>query len=141
MQLGRQLAAGRATLRCLARSLGLPDDDEFARSVILEDQCTLRAVHYPGGVPPLSNRCGAHTDFGLCTLLLNEHGGPPGLQAADNTTGEWWNVLPPDGAEQGGHGDGHGGEHGHGPPIMEHCIFNSSEIMFRPWLCRNAGNS
>ena len=101
---GAGVAAGRATLRCLARSLGLPDDDEFARSVILEDQCTLRAVHYPGGVPPLSNRCGAHTDFGLCTLLLNEHGGPPGLQAADNTTGEWRNVLPPDGAEQGGHG-------------------------------------
>lgn len=96
--------AGRATLRCLARSIGLPDDETFARAVSSLDQCTLRAVHYPGGVPPLSNRCGAHTDFGLCTLLLNEHGGPPGLQAADNVTGEWRNVMPPDGAEDGGVG-------------------------------------
>lgn len=95
---------GKATLRCLARSLGLPDDDVFARSMSSLDQCTLRAVHYPGGVPPLSNRCGAHTDFGLCTLLLNEHGGPPGLQAADASTGEWSNVVPPDGAQAGGHG-------------------------------------
>lgn len=93
------MAAGRATLRCLSRSLGLPNDDTFARAASSMDQCTLRAVHYPGGVAPLANRCGAHTDFGMCTLLLNEYAGPPGLQAADPTTGEWRNVLPPDGAQ------------------------------------------
>ena len=98
------VAAGKATLRCLSRSLGLPDDDTFARAMSAMDQCTLRAVHYPGGVPPLSNRCGAHTDFGLCTLLLNEHAGPPGLQAADNATGAWRHVVPPEGAQDGGVG-------------------------------------
>lgn len=97
-------AAGKATLRCLSRSLNLPDDDTFASAMSALDQCTLRAVHYPGGVSPYSNRCGAHTDFGLCTLLLNEHAGPPGLQAADNTTGEWRHVLPPEGADAGGTG-------------------------------------
>ena len=55
-------------------------------------------------MPPLSNRCGAHTDFGLCTLLLNEHGGPPGLQVADKVTGEWQNVVPPEGAQDDGCG-------------------------------------
>ena len=40
----------------------------------------------------------------MCSLLLNEHGGAPGLQAADKATGEWRNVEAPDGAEQGGAG-------------------------------------
>ena len=97
------MAAGRATLRCLARSLALPDDT-FARALSTLDQCTLRAVHYRGGTPPLANRCGAHTDFGACTLLLNEHGGPPGLQASDPRSGAWRHVTPPDGAQQGGVG-------------------------------------
>ena len=96
--------AGRSTLRCLARSLDLPDDETFARAISSLDQCSLRAVHYPGGVAPLANRCGAHTDFGLCTLLLNEHDGPPGLQAENNATGEWRHVMPPDGAQDGGVG-------------------------------------
>lgn len=97
------MAASRATLRCLARSLGLPDD-RLATATRDADLCTLRCIHYPGGTAPLSNRCGAHTDFGMCTLLLNERGGAPGLQAADRTTGEWRDVMPPPGAVDDGSG-------------------------------------
>ncbi|CAK0908749.1 unnamed protein product [Prorocentrum cordatum] len=91
------MAASRAALRCLARSLDLPED-ELAASTRDADLCTLRCIHYPGGAAPRSTRCGAHTDFGLCTLLLHEQGGAPGLQAADRTTGEWRDVVPPPGA-------------------------------------------
>ena len=94
---GAAVAAGRATLRCLARSLDLPDE-AFAATVAALDQCTLRAIHYPGPAAPRSNRCGAHSDFGLCTLLLNRKGGPPGLQATDRATKAWRDVEPPEGA-------------------------------------------
>lgn len=98
------MASARATLRCLARALQLPDDETFARATQHLDLCGLRAIHYPGGVAPLANRCGAHSDFGLCTLLLNEVDGPPGLQAQDVATREWRNVEPPAGAREGGVG-------------------------------------
>ena len=96
------VVAGRLTLRCLARSLGLADET-FASAARELDLCSLRAIYYPGGVAPLSNRCGAHSDFGMCTLLLNERGGPPGLQAVD-PSGAWCDVMPPAGADAGGHG-------------------------------------
>ncbi|KAH8097379.1 hypothetical protein JL720_269 [Aureococcus anophagefferens] len=91
------VAAGKATLRCLARAVG-SDDDAFSSAVAELDQCSLRAIHYPGPAAPSSSRCGAHSDFGFCTLLLNRRGGPSGLQAAARATEAWRDVVPPAGA-------------------------------------------
>mmetsp|Transcript_115413 Transcript_115413/g.337488 ORF Transcript_115413/g.337488 Transcript_115413/m.337488 type:complete len:346 (+) Transcript_115413:90-1127(+) len=66
-------AAARRMAECAAAALGLGDEAFFARALRRWDQTTLRFLHYPpcdwrGGEPPV--RCGAHTDFGMLTVLL-----------------------------------------------------------------------
>ena len=66
---------------------------------------TLRILHYPGR--PVAHAvggetdgedlaCGAHSDYGLCTILCD--GGVPGLQVLSPASSEWVDVTPIPGA-------------------------------------------
>lgn len=82
-------------LGAMSTALGLPDDwlaERCERAVV-----TLRANHYhrePGGTPlPDQQRLGAHTDYGVMTLLVADP--VPGLQVRRGD--DWIDVTPPPG--------------------------------------------
>ena len=86
-------AAGLGLATCAADALGL-EPDFFAKTLESLELTTLRFLHYPpcpdafpgpGGSAPV--RLGAHTDFGLFTLLL-VRGGEEGLELAPAELGE-----------------------------------------------------
>ena len=79
---------GAALLRGLALGLGL-DEDWFARTLTADPTILFRAFHYPPGDED-SWGVGEHTDYGLVTLLAQDHHG--GLQV--RTQGEWIDVPP-----------------------------------------------
>jgi isopenicillin N synthase-like dioxygenase len=79
-------ALGAALLRGLALGLGL-DEDWFARTLTADPTILFRAFHYPPGDQD-SWGVGEHTDYGLVTLLAQDHHG--GLQV--RTQGEWVDV-------------------------------------------------
>jgi isopenicillin N synthase-like dioxygenase len=79
-------AVGQALLRGLALGLGL-DEGWFARHLTAEPTVLFRAFHYPPGDDD-SWGVGEHTDYGLVTLLAQDHHG--GLQV--RTGGEWVDV-------------------------------------------------
>ena len=79
-------AVGQALLRGLALGLRI-DEDWFARHLTADPTVLFRAFHYPPGDAD-SWGVGEHTDYGLITLLAQDHHG--GLQVRSN--GEWIDV-------------------------------------------------
>jgi isopenicillin N synthase-like dioxygenase len=80
-------------IRALAASLDLPAD--HFEAYLADASATLRLLHYPPQPPdpsPGEKGCGAHTDFGAVTLLLQDDCG--GLQAWDAGS-EGWVDAPP----------------------------------------------
>jgi isopenicillin N synthase-like dioxygenase len=79
-------ALGAALLRGLALGLGL-DEEWFAQTLTRDATILFRAFHYPPGDDD-SWGVGEHTDYGLVTLLAQDHHG--GLQV--RSQGEWIDV-------------------------------------------------
>ena len=79
-------ALGQALLRGLALGLGI-EEDWFARHLTADPTVLFRAFHYPPGDTD-SWGVGEHTDYGLITLLAQDHHG--GLQVRSD--GEWLDV-------------------------------------------------
>lgn len=77
----------------VALSLGLPEN--YFASFYQEPLNTLRMIHYPpqpANPHPDLKGCGAHTDFGGLTLLLQDSAG--GLQVWDESAGAWIDARP-----------------------------------------------
>jgi len=79
-------ALGQALLRGLALGLGV-DEDWFAQHLTADPTVLFRAFHYPPGDAD-SWGVGEHTDYGLITLLAQDHHG--GLQVKSD--GVWLDV-------------------------------------------------
>ncbi len=85
----------RALLPTFAFALGL-EYDYFDEDFGFSHACVLRLLRYaptPSKVDEGKFACGAHTDYGLFTLLATDS--VPGLQVFDSETNEWIPVRPP----------------------------------------------
>ena len=86
-------ALGADLVRGMALSLQLPAD--FFEAYLTDAAATLRLLHYPPqpGQPASGEKgCGAHTDFGGLTLLLQDELG--GLQVWDRQHQGWLDAPP-----------------------------------------------
>jgi isopenicillin N synthase-like dioxygenase len=84
-------------LEGIALSLDLEAD--YFRDFEKDPIATLRLLHYPAQeADPLPDEkgCGAHTDFGATTILLQD--GVGGLQVWDHDKGVWLDAVPVPGA-------------------------------------------
>ncbi|KAG5490527.1 hypothetical protein JKF63_00647 [Porcisia hertigi] len=81
-------------LRALALAIGI--DEDFFVSKFHEPLSVFRMIHYPA-LPNEKGRvvCGAHTDYGIVTLLYQDKSG--GLQVK-NLQGEWIDASPIEGS-------------------------------------------
>jgi isopenicillin N synthase-like dioxygenase len=93
---GAMIALGREICGLIAASLGLAED--YFADALARPSATVRLLHYP----PLSAEaarevlgCGAHTDWGFITLLLQDDCG--GLEI-ETASGGWLNATPAPGA-------------------------------------------
>jgi len=97
----QMISLSQRLFRLLAASLNLPSDtfDQYSGADgTIENTygSTLRLVHYPSTRAVSMNHeagqlsCGAHTDFGTLTLLLQD--GVSGLEIQDIETGNWFAV-------------------------------------------------
>ena len=80
-------------MHTLALALDLPAD--YFTRFTQTPSCRLRLLHYPpqpAHPEPGEKGCGAHTDFGSVTLLLQDAAG--GLQVRDVVTGVWFDAPP-----------------------------------------------
>lgn len=87
---------GRVLMAIFANVAGLPED--YFEPMLVDPMATLRLVHYPpqpGRVVDNQIGCGAHTDWGAVTLLLQDDAGGLEVQAAN---GEWLHAPPLPGA-------------------------------------------
>ncbi|EUK17542.1 2OG-Fe(II) oxygenase family protein [Commensalibacter papalotli (ex Servin-Garciduenas et al. 2014)] len=77
-------------------ALGLKLEEHFFNAMFYESLSTFRVIHYPG-LPEQRNRvvCGAHTDYGILTILYQDNIG--GLQVR-NQENQWIDVPPIEGA-------------------------------------------
>jgi isopenicillin N synthase-like dioxygenase len=92
----RLMALGRELMAVFATVAGLPED--HFDPLLVDPMVTLRLIHYPPQPDPVINRqigCGAHTDWGALTLLLQDATG--GLEVQDQS-GEWLFADPLPGA-------------------------------------------
>ena len=84
-----------ALLPTFAFALGL-EYDYFEEDFDISHACVLRLLRYPPTPSKVDEgkfACGAHTDYGLFTLLATDS--VPGLQVFDSETNEWIFVRPP----------------------------------------------
>ena len=84
-----------ALLPTFAFALGL-EYDYFEEDFDISHACVLRLLRYPPTPSKVDEgkfACGAHTDYGLFTLLATDS--VPGLQVFDSETNEWIPVRPP----------------------------------------------
>ena len=92
-------AVARDLLPTFGRALGVPDDyfDEDFGPGAAGHACVLRLLRYaatPSDVEEGRFACGAHTDYGLFTLLAVTDS-VPGLQVYDDDADRWIPVRPP----------------------------------------------
>jgi isopenicillin N synthase-like dioxygenase len=89
-------ATGKTLLRVFAEALRL--DQEFFLEKYTGHQSALQIIHYPAQrTPPLPGqlRSGAHTDYGVITILaIQEKDAPGGLQVRMKD-GSWADVIAP----------------------------------------------
>lgn len=88
----RMVGLGREVLAAFALALDLPRD--FFAERTRKPMTTLRLLHYPpqrGAITEEQLGCGAHTDFGCFTMVVQDEAG--GLQVR-NGAGEWIDAAP-----------------------------------------------
>jgi isopenicillin N synthase-like dioxygenase len=87
---------GREIRRLIAASLGVAED--YFAQALADPNANVRLLHYPpmgGPVAPDLLGCGAHTDWGFITLLLQDDCG--GLEI-ETASGGWLRATPIPGA-------------------------------------------
>ncbi|MEC5399934.1 isopenicillin N synthase family dioxygenase [Uliginosibacterium sp. H1] len=93
---GRARQISESLMAIFATVAGLPEDHFLP--VLREPMATLRMLHYPpqpGEVVDNQLGCGAHTDWGAVTILMQDDTGGLEVQAA---SGEWLYATPMTGA-------------------------------------------
>lgn len=96
----QMLAVGDAVTRMMA--VGLGDEHGHLQALTRDPWWIARLIHYPpspGQQAPTSDPigCGAHTDYGLLTIIGSETPGMHALEVLD-THGQWVKTAPPSGA-------------------------------------------
>mmetsp|Transcript_27916 Transcript_27916/g.67919 ORF Transcript_27916/g.67919 Transcript_27916/m.67919 type:complete len:333 (-) Transcript_27916:287-1285(-) len=90
----RASAVGLKVIQLLALAVGLPNQHDLDHN-FKENWATLRLLHYAAVQSQPQEglfACGAHSDYGMITLLLTDEN--PGLQILTASSKEWVDVPP-----------------------------------------------